>query len=105
MRWEINVMYDLAGSIIWRIQRMELYYDTVKRAMDTNIALVSQDSAVGEMLLTLIGYYESGQWLEDYECDERGELPAQLKRGVLSQDALYELLEELQNVIAKISGK
>ena len=31
---------------------------------------------------------------EDYEADERGELPPDLKRGVLSQDALYDLLEE-----------
>ena len=29
----------------------------------------------------------------DYEADERGELPPDLKRGVLSQDALYNLLE------------
>jgi hypothetical protein len=29
-----------------------------------------------------------------YEADERGELPPDLKRGVLSQDALYDLLEE-----------
>ena len=39
-------------------------------------------------------YYASGEWMEDYEADERGELPPDLKRGVLSQDALYELLEE-----------
>ena len=38
-------------------------------------------------------YYTSGEWREDYEADERGELPPDLKRGVLSQDALYDLLE------------
>lgn len=37
-------------------------------------------------------YYTSGQWLEDYEADEQGLLPQDLKRGVLSQDALYDLL-------------
>ena len=26
-------------------------------------------------------------------CDERGDLPPDLKRGVLSQDALYDLLD------------
>ena len=39
-------------------------------------------------------YYSSGQWLEDYEADEQGLLPDDLKRGVLSQDALYDLLGE-----------
>ncbi|MBR6376765.1 MAG: DUF4298 domain-containing protein [Oscillospiraceae bacterium] len=47
-----------------------------------------------EVLAQLEAYYSSGQWLEDYEADERGELPPDLKRGVLSQDALYDLLEE-----------
>ena len=39
---------------------------------------------------------DSGLWLEDYAADERGELPAELKRGVLSQDGLYELLGEIE---------
>lgn len=46
-----------------------------------------------ENLRLLEAYYTSGEWLEDYEADERGELPPDLKRGVLSQDALYNLLE------------
>lgn len=45
-----------------------------------------------EKLALLNTYYTSGQWREDYEADERGELPPDLKRGVLSQDALYDLL-------------
>ena len=47
-----------------------------------------------EKLRLLDAYYTSGEWREDYEADERGELPPDLKRGVLSQDALYDLLEE-----------
>ena len=39
-------------------------------------------------------YYGSSKWIEDYEADERGELPPDLKRGVLAQDALYDLLED-----------
>ena len=46
-----------------------------------------------EKLRLLNAYYSSGEWREDYEADERGELPPDLKRGVLSQDALYDLLE------------
>lgn len=45
-----------------------------------------------EKLRLLEAYYTSGEWLEDYEADERGEFPPGLKRGVLSQDALYNLL-------------
>ena len=47
------------------------------------------------MLNTLILYYEGGQWLKDYEADEKGLLPENLKRGVLSEDGVYNLIAEL----------
>ena len=67
-------------EIIERITYMEALYD---RAIET-----------GEISPELIAYYESGQWLKDYEADERGQLPPTLKRGVLSQDGLWELLRK-----------
>ena len=65
-------------DIIQRIEYMESLYD---------MAL-----ATGQIPRELREYYENGQWLLDYEADERGELPATLKRGVLSQDGLWDLL-------------
>jgi hypothetical protein len=47
-------------------------------------------------LATLAQYQESKRWQEDYEADERGELPRDLKRGVLSQDALYDLFDSVR---------
>ena len=41
-------------------------------------------------------YYTSGEWQADYEADEAGLFPVDLKRGVLSQDEVYNLLELLQ---------
>ena len=49
-----------------------------------------------ETLRLLEAYCTSGEWLEDYTADEAGELPPDLKRGVLSQDALYDLLESAE---------
>jgi len=67
-----------------RIERVERY----EKLFDE--AAASRDP--GKLRL-LQAYYTSGEWGEDYEADERGELPPDLKRGVLSQDALYDLLE------------
>ena len=36
----------------------------------------------------------ASDWRADYEADERGEIPPRVKRGVLSQDGLYDLLEK-----------
>ncbi len=44
-------------------------------------------------------YMESGKWLKDFEADEKGKLPADLKRGVLSEDGLYNLLAEARDII------
>ena len=49
-----------------------------------------------EKLAALDAYYSSGLWRDDYEADERCELPPDLKRGVLSQDGLYDLLERVK---------
>lgn len=43
-------------------------------------------------LAILDEYYTSGEWREDYEADEAGLLPKDMKRGVLSQDGVYDLL-------------
>ncbi|MCR5137927.1 MAG: DUF1653 domain-containing protein [Oscillospiraceae bacterium] len=66
---------------IERIERYERLFDEVTAAPDE------------EKLRLLERYYTSGEWQADYEADERGELPPDLKRGVLSQDALWNLLE------------
>ena len=66
-------------SRINRIRQMEKVYDRVKKD-----------------LATLAQYQESKLWLEDYEADERGELPQDLKRGVLSQDALDDLFDSIR---------
>ena len=51
-----------------------------------------------EKLRLLEDYYASGEWLEDYEADERGEFPPDMKRGILSQDALFDLIERENDV-------
>lgn len=67
-----------------RIERVEQY----ERLFDEVTACPDEAK-----LRLLEAYCASGAWREDYEADERGELPPDLKRGVLSQDALYDLLE------------
>ena len=65
--------------------------DTIRR-IEYMESLYDMALATGQIPRELREYYENGQWLLDYEADERGELPATLKRGVLSQDGLWDLL-------------
>ena len=40
--------------------------------------------------------------MEDYEADERGELPDDLLRGVLSEDALYDYIGDRQELAKEL---
>ncbi len=83
-------------NIIARVQRMEACMDAVQEAVANGSADTPE---IMEMHRTLAEYMDSGLWLKDYEADERGDLPADLKRGVLSEDALYDLLTSMENDI------
>ena len=67
---------------IMRVEKYERLFDAARACPDE------------EKLRLLDAYYTSGAWREYYEADERGEFPPDLKRGVLSQDALYDLLDD-----------
>lgn len=42
----------------------------------------------------LAAYLDGGQWQKDYEADEQGRIPKNMKRGILSQDGLYNLVTD-----------
>ena len=82
-----------------RVAEMEERFDSLQqsvRALEDALNL-SQDFR--DNYKTLKKYMDSGKWLKDYETDEKGELPPDLKRGVLSQDGLYDLLQDASDVI------
>ena len=83
-------------TTIERIQKMEVYFDTLSSVARSNPQILKEDVNLQKMLYELTSYYESGQWLKDFEADERGELPKDLKRGVLSEDGVYNLLSEFK---------
>ena len=43
-------------------------------------------------IMTLQTYYGSQEWRDDYASDAAGLLPPDLRRGVLSEDEVYDLL-------------
>ena len=47
----------------------------------------------------LIAYYEGKQWMKDFTDDEQGKIPADVKRGVLSEDGIYDMLIEEKEMI------
>ena len=50
----------------------------------------------------LEAYYTSQQWKDDFAMDEKGELPEKLRRGILSEDGIYNMLERNKELKERI---
>mgnify|MGYP003292688889 CR=1 FL=1 len=79
----------------FRICRMEAIFDIL---LSADPSTLRTDPLLASMLAELTAYYDSPQWLADYEADEQGLLPPDLKRGVLSQDGVYDLLSDIRQL-------
>lgn len=90
--WSSNEMKEELEIVITRVKQMEQYMDEVFEILEKFPEAIKDNVEVQEKIKELENYQKSGQWILDYECDERGELPSDLKRGVLSEDMLYNLL-------------
>ena len=74
---------------------MEKIFQEVKCAFSiSNESILLEDEYTKK--LNILKKYYNKNWLQDYELDEKKLLPKDLKRGVLSQDELYNLLMELK---------
>ena len=83
---------------IRRIMRMEHAMETVAAAAEALERALGTWEASREALRELTDYYDGGLWLRDFQADEAGQLPAGLKRGVLSEDGLYDLLQQVREL-------
>ena len=79
---------------IRRITEMESRYDRIRLALQAAGACPGCLDSIRDDIRALSAYYEDSFWREDFEADEAGLLPKDLKRGVLSEDGVYDLLSE-----------
>ena len=87
---------------IERISAMEGRFDEATRVLGELDRLIGEYEDFKDELEVLKDYMESGEWKEDYEADEAGQLPSDLKRGILSEDGLYNLLHDADQIIAHV---
>ena len=80
-----------------QLSRIRYYEEKLDRCTEAIIrlqeALTEFDDAQADFR-ELERYYTSEDWRRDFEDDEAGLLPEDLKRGVLSEDGVWDALEE-----------
>ena len=82
-----------------RIKYYEYKFSEVSRVMAALDMALDEYADIKSYICDLKDYMESGQWKADFEADERGEIPADMERGVLSEDGLYDLLKSVDKKI------
>ncbi len=98
-------MYLCVMKQIERIKEMEGRLERAAAAVMDMSAALDKYEAVQEDIKALRKYYDSRQWKQDYADDEAGQLPADLKRGVLSDDGIWNLLEDVCELNERLKTK
>ena len=75
--------------------------NAAKAVMELSAALDNYEEAQ-EAIAALDAYYGSEEWKQDFADDEAGRLPADLKRGVLSEDGIWNLLSDVSELNLRI---
>jgi hypothetical protein len=79
---------------IERIKTMEQQLDRASQAVIRLSAALDDYAEAQAAIRDLSDYYGSDDWKQDFADDEQGLLPNDLKRGVFSEDAVWNLLED-----------
>ena len=90
---------------IERIKQMELRLERSAAAVMELSAAIDKYEAVLEDIRVLDAYYGSKEWKQDFADDEAGRLPADLKRGVLSEDGIWNLLSDAKELDNRLKGE
>lgn len=85
-----------------RIRKMERQMHHVEAAVKRLSAALDKWDEAQEAIAALREYYSSDLWRQDFADDEAGLLPADLKRGVLSEDGLWNLLDDCGELNARV---
>ena len=87
---------------IERIKTMEQHLDRASQAVMRLSAALDDYAEAQEALRELNTYYGSDEWKQDFADDEAGLLPDDLKRGVLSEDGIWNVLTDSSDLNLRI---
>ena len=82
--------FDLDAALAEKFQQVQQDANRLRAMNAVSYTHLEHKKLLGE----LSAYYISDAWKRDFAADEAGLLPKDLKRGVLSEDGIYNLLEE-----------
>ena len=87
-----------------RIAYYEKILDRTADAIRNLEAALDEYEAICPLLPELERYYTGPEWKADYDADAAGDLPRDLKRGVLSEDGIDDVLHDFRDLEDRLNG-
>ena len=87
-----------------RITRMEEHLNNALKAVEDLEKALDEYLKVDAGIEELKEYYGSPVWFKDVEDDDQGLLPEDLRRGVLSEDGIYNMLYDHTFLLQKMKA-
>ena len=87
---------------IARITKMEASLNALTAANAAMEQALGAFRGVPAKAAALSGYLGSESWWQDFEADAEGALPADLPRGVLSEDGIYNALDDYRALLEEM---
>ena len=88
-----------------RIRLMERHLNRATAAVKRLEAALDKWEDAQEAIAALEKYYGSDLWKQDLADDEAGRLPVDLKRGVLSEDGIWNLLTDARDLTTRLKKR
>ena len=85
-----------------RITQMEQRMERAAAAVMSLSAALDRYEEVQEDISALEAYYDSEAWKQDFADDEAGKFSADLRRGVLSEDGIWNLLTDARELVERL---
>ena len=95
---DMEQRFNRVDEALQRITDMEQRFNRVDEAL--RALEIAMDTIISheDDILELDAYYSGDEWKADFRSDELGLLPQDLKRGVLSEDAIWDLLGRVDGI-------
>ena len=87
-----------------RIAYYEIILDRTADAIRNLEAALNEYEAICPLLQELERYYTGPEWKADYDADAAGDLPRDLKRGVLSEDGIDDVLSDFRDLEERLAA-
>ncbi|MBP5134308.1 MAG: 8-oxo-dGTP diphosphatase MutT [Paludibacteraceae bacterium] len=99
---QLHEICNESQTQIARISQMECLLHRAQAAVEQMQLALDAYQDMQSQITALDAYYGSSQWHADCKADREGRLPENLKRGVLSEDEIYDLLAANKEVLEQL---